>query len=73
MTSQPNTKGTMMRDLTLSDATLRQPGPPPRCAWCGQIYNSETRRPMLPGPDGERHPSPYCSMDCEEEGHSATD
>jgi hypothetical protein len=40
-----------------------------RCNWCGAEYDPETRRPMLAGPDGERHPSPYCSMDCEEQGH----
>ena len=38
-----------------------------RCAWCGVEYDPETRWPSLPGPDGERHPSPYCSDDCAEE------
>ena len=34
------------------------------CRWCGATYDAETRRPSLAGPDGQRHPSIYCSGDC---------
>ena len=41
------------------------------CRWCGKHFDPETRRPMLAGPDGERHPSDYCCDDCEEQAADA--
>ena len=40
-----------------------------KCAWCGTEYDPETRRPMLPGPDGQRYADEYCSGECALQAH----